>query len=174
MKIFRDCFTNDELGSDGGPFELLYDDTILKLVSKMVSKSEDGKYDIGGNPSEDPDNVGEDESVESTTITVNLLADNHRLQETQFDKKSYTSYIKAYMKLLLNKIQAENPARVPQFQKGAQQFVKHILDKFTDYSFWLGESMDYEKGMVLAMGYEEDGITPFFLLFKDALIEEKV
>ena len=37
----------------------------------------------------------------------------------------------------------------------------------------LQESMNPE-GMVVLMNYREDGITPFFIFFKDGLIETKL
>lgn len=173
MKIFKDIFTGDELASDTQPIEVI-NDVVYKIQSKMVTKTDSGEYNIGANPSQDAENPPEeDSSVDPTTVTVNLIADNHKLQQTSFDKKSFMAYIKSYMKRLLEKLKAENPARAEIFQKNVQSFVKTVLDNFSDYDFWTGESMDLEA-MVILMSYGEDGMTPYFYLFKDGIIEEKV
>ncbi|CAB5196768.1 unnamed protein product [Rhizophagus irregularis] len=43
----------------------------------------------------------------------------------------------------------------------------------TDYQFYTGKNFEQE-GMIALLNYREDGITPYFTLFKDGLIEEKV
>ena len=47
-----------------------------------------------------------------------------RLQSTQFDKKSYLTYLKGYMKSVKKYLEANNPDRVEAFEKGAQTFAK--------------------------------------------------
>lgn len=47
-----------------------------------------------------------------------------RLQSTQFDKKSYLTYLKGYMKAIKKYLEANNPDRVEAFEKGAQAFAK--------------------------------------------------
>lgn len=62
----------------------------------MISRKE-GEIDdslIGGNASSEV----LDEGCESTTISGVDVVLNHKLQETSYDKKSYTVYIKDYMK----------------------------------------------------------------------------
>ncbi|EIE88917.1 hypothetical protein RO3G_13628 [Rhizopus delemar RA 99-880] len=130
---------------------------------------EEGNIDIGANPSAE----GEDEGVESSAQTVNNVVHSFRLVETQFDKKSYMSYIKGYMKELKKKLQETKPERVEAFEKGAASLVKRILTNFKDYEFYTGESMNPD-GMVALLNYREDGITPFFTLFKDGLTETKL
>lgn len=70
-----------------------------------------------------------------------------RLQSTTFDKKSYLTYLKDYMKAVKAKLGETNPDRVPAFEKGAQAFAKKIVGNFKDYEFFIGESMNPE-GMV--------------------------
>lgn len=55
---------------------------------------------------------------------VNNIVHSFRLTETQFDKKSYLSYLKSYMKSIKAKLQETNPDRVPAFEKGAAAFAK--------------------------------------------------
>lgn len=62
---------------------------------------------------------------------------------------------------------------VKDFQKRAQEFVqKEVLAKFDDLAFFTGESMDPECMVVLKI-YKEDGLIPYFLVWKDAVKEEK-
>lgn len=107
--------------------------------------------------------------------TINVIKAN-RLQQTVFDKDSYKSYIKTYMKSLLTYLKANNPSRVEKFTKGAQEFVaKKILPNFDEFTFWIGESShsgEVEGGMIILGFYKET--TPYFYYFKDGLLEEKV
>lgn len=62
----------------------------------MISRTE-GEIDdslIGGNASADI----QDDGCDSTVVSGVDIILNHKLQETSYDKKSYTVYIKDYMK----------------------------------------------------------------------------
>lgn len=135
----------------------------------MITISE-GDVDIGANPSAEG---GDDEGADSTVETVNNVVYSFRLTPSSFDKKTYMSYIKGYMKALKAKLNETNPERVAIFEKNATTLVKKILGNFKDYEFYVGESMDPD-GMVALLNYREDGVTPFFTFFKDGLKEEKL
>ncbi len=78
------------------------------------------------------------------------------------------------MKALKAHLAKSDPARHDIFVAGIQPVVKKILTgiKAKQYQFYLGESMNPE-GLVALLDYREDGVTPFFIFFKDGLIEEK-
>jgi hypothetical protein len=88
-----------------------------------------------------------EEALESGAEQVNNVVHSFRLQKTQFDKKSYLSHLKEYMKAIKTKLQETNPERVPEFEKGAAAFAKKIVGGFKDWEFYTGESMDI-NGMV--------------------------
>lgn len=74
----------------------LVDEVLYEVYGKLVSRKH-GDIEIAGfNPSAEEADEGTDEAVE-TGVDVVL---NHRLAETFAfnDKKSYTSYLKDYMK----------------------------------------------------------------------------
>lgn len=96
-----------------------------------------------------------------------------RLTETQFDKKSYMTYLKGYMKAVKAHLSEKNPERVPIFEKQAAVFAKKVLTNFKDYEFYTGESMNPD-GMVALLNYREDGTTPFFTFWKDGLKSVKL
>jgi hypothetical protein len=148
------------------------DDIIYEIESKMIVKRE-GDYGISSNTDEDAAEGATAESILAGEQTVNSLVDGARLVQTGYDKKSYMLHIKGYMKKLSDYLKDNNPDRVDAFQKGAQNFVKKILQNFGEYSFYTGSSMDPE-GMVALMFYREDGVTPVFYLWKDGLRMEKV
>jgi hypothetical protein len=108
----------------------------------MIRKDLNVKVDIGANPSAEGAE-GEEEAADEGSVSVNAVADAHRLAQTSFDKKSYTAYIRAYMKALLGKINENNPSRAADFQKGAQEFVKKVISEFDEYEFWQGESVRF-------------------------------
>lgn len=130
----------------------------------------DGEVDIGANPSAEG---GDDEGADDSAQTVNNVIYSFRLSPTSFDKKSYMTYIKGYMKALKAKLNETNPERVASFEKNAATLVKKILGNFKDYEFYVGESMNPD-GMVALLNYREDGVTPYFTFFKDGLVEQKL
>jgi len=125
--------------------------------------------DIGGNPSAEE---GE-EALEEGASQVNNIVHSFRLQTTSFDKKSYLTYLKAYMKAVKAKLAETNPDRVEAFEKGAQGYAKKIVANFKDFEFYTGESMNPD-GMVALLNYRADGVTPYFTFWKDGLKEVKL
>jgi hypothetical protein len=166
MLLFKDIISGDEMFTDA--FEIKEIDGIAYEVTCQTVVVKQGAVDIGANASAEEAN----EEMEDGDQIVNNVVYSMRLQETQFDKKSYMSYIKGYMKQIKAKLEETNPERAEQFQKDAPAFVKKILGNFKDYEFFIGESMDPE-GAVGLLNYREDGVTPFFTFFKDGLTEEK-
>jgi hypothetical protein len=165
MLIFKDLFNGDEICSDVYPVETV-EGCILKVTGKRVTKVQGGDYGIAG----DEEDGGVEESSQVQVINV---VDAHQLSPTNFDKKNFMTYIKGYMKRLLERIKAKNPERVDAFQKEAQEFVKKVLANFKDYDFYLGPSNDVEAMVVLST-WAEDGVTPYFYFWKDGLEQEKV
>lgn len=70
--------------------------TVIDSCLQMISRSEGDIDDslIGGNASAEV----QDEGCETSTVSGVDIVLNHKLQETSFDKKSYTAHIKDYMK----------------------------------------------------------------------------
>jgi hypothetical protein len=158
----------DEVCSDAFPIKEV-DDIVYEIDSKMVTIKQGVDVDIGANASAEE----AEESLEDGAETVNDVAYTFRLQATSFDKKSYMTYIKSYMKKVKAHLETAQPDRVTAFEKGATTVVKKVLANFKDYEFYIGESMDPD-GMVLLLNYRDDGITPYFTVFKDGLKIEKL
>ncbi|EPY51562.1 translationally controlled tumor protein [Schizosaccharomyces cryophilus OY26] len=167
MLLFKDAISGDELVSDAYDLKEV-DDIVYEADCQMLTIKQGGDIDIGANPSAED---GAD-ATEEGTETVNNLVYSFRLNPTSFDKKSYMSYIKGYMKTIKGRLQEKNPERVPIFEKKAVEYVKKILANFNDYDFFIGESMDPDA-MVVLMNYREDGMTPYMTFFKDGLDAEK-
>lgn len=144
------------------------DDIVYVVEAKQIT-IKDGEVDIGGNPSAD----GGDDGVEEGAKTVINVVNAADLQQTSFDKKSYLTYLKTYMKEIKAKLQETNPDRVPAFEKGAAAFAKKVVANFKEYDFYTGASMNPDAMVVLG-GWKEDGITPTFTFWKDGLKVEKV
>ena len=72
------------------------------------------------------------------------MVHSFRLQSTQFDKKSYLTHLKDYMKNVKKTMQANgaDDAAVKAFETGAQAYAKKIVANFKNYDFFVGESMD--------------------------------
>ncbi|WFD01419.1 hypothetical protein MOBT1_000082 [Malassezia obtusa] len=144
------------------------DDIVYEVDAAMITVTE-SEVDIGGNPSAEE----AEDTVEASSEKVINLVHSFSLQSTMFDKKSYLTYLKGYMKSIKQQLQESNPDRVPVFEKKAAEFAKKIVANFKDYEFYTGESMNPE-GMVALLNYREDGVTPYLTFWKDGLKETKV
>jgi len=168
MLLYSDVLTEDELFSDAFPVKLV-DDIVYEVNCQLITVKEGADVDIGANPSEEE----QAEGLEDGAVTVNNVVHSFRLQSTQFDKKSYLTYLKGYMKAVKEHLQKENPTEVGNFEKGAQAYAKKIVGNFKDFEFYIGESMNPE-GMVALLNYREDGVTPYFTFWKHGLKEVKL
>ena len=63
--------------------------------------------------------------------------------------------------------------RVATFQKGATQFVKHIVEKFDEVQIFAGENYDMEAGFAYCYYVNQDDEGPTFFYFADGMREEK-
>ncbi|KAM9347391.1 translationally-controlled tumor protein homolog [Symphorus nematophorus] len=169
MIIYKCIICNDEMFSDIYKIKETANGIFYEVEGKMVTRKV-GIDDalIGANASAEEAAEGTDEaSISGVDIVL-----NHNLQETPFQKKSYRSYIKEYLKAIKAHLETTNPERVNTFQKDAQAAMADVLEQFKDLQFFTGESMNPE-GMVGLLNYREDGVTPYMLFFKDGLDIEK-
>ncbi|EGG03731.1 uncharacterized protein MELLADRAFT_44401 [Melampsora larici-populina 98AG31] len=167
MIIFTDVISGDEVCSDA--FEMKENQGVFWEVNCPMEVVKDGEVDIGANASAEE----QAEALEDGAVTVNSLIHTFRLQATSFDKKSYLTYLKGYMKAIKAHLQETKPDRVADFEKEAAAAAKNIVANFKDYEFYIGEKMNPD-GMVALLNYREDGVTPYFTFWKDGLNEMKV
>ncbi|KAJ2101381.1 hypothetical protein GGI16_003474 [Coemansia sp. S142-1] len=178
MLVYKDIISEDELFTDA--FDVKPVGITYEVDCKMISVGPTS-VDTGANASAEGEDA--DETVEEGATLVNNVIYSNRLQQTSFDKKSYTTYIKGYLKSIKAKLQEAaakgGPAgeaaklRSDAFEGEATKFVKTVLGNFKDYDFYTGESMNID-GMIVLLNYREDGVTPFLTFFKDGLTEMKV
>ena len=97
--------------------------------------------------------------LDDSKETVIDVVHSFRLNETQFDKKSYLGHLKsmrkpskmsaagwlmgmtAYMKKVKEAMKTKGASddAVAEFEKGAQTFAKKVVGNFKDYEFLIGE-----------------------------------
>jgi hypothetical protein len=171
MRIYKDLFTGDEMFSDTYKIKLV-DDVLYEVYGKLITRKSGDVNIAGFNPSAEEADEGTDEMVESGVDVVL----NHRLQETFAfgDKKSYTLYLKDYMKKLVARLEEKAPDQVDVFKTNMNKVMKDILGRFKELQFFTGSSMDID-GIVGLMEYREiDGDSvPVLMFFKHGLEEEK-
>ncbi|GAA5901781.1 Tma19p [Sporobolomyces salmoneus] len=168
MLLYTDIFTGDELISSA--YDLKEVDGVIYEADCHMITIKEGDVDIGANASaeEAPEELAEGEQL------VNNIIHSFRLTETQFDKKSYLTYLKGYMKAVKAKLQETGrDAEVEAFEKGAQTFAKKVVGNFKDYQFYIGDSM-LPEGMVALLNFRSDGVTPYLSFWKHGLKEMKL
>ncbi|KXN89627.1 hypothetical protein AN958_05494 [Leucoagaricus sp. SymC.cos] len=168
MLLYTDILTGDELFSDAFPIKIV-DDTVYEVECQTIIVKAGADIDIGANPSTEE----QEEALEDGATQVNNVVHSFRLQQTSFDKKSFLTYLKAYMKAVKTKLQEINPEQVEAFERGASTYAKKIVANFKDYEFYTGESMNPD-GMVVLLNYREDGITPYLTFWKGGCKEVKL
>ncbi|KAF2010934.1 microtubule/calcium-binding protein [Aaosphaeria arxii CBS 175.79] len=169
MIIYKDIITGDEIISDSYNLKLV-DNIAYEADCTRITVGGDN-IDIGANPSAEDADEGTDDAAQTVIDVVHSF----RLNETSFDKKSYLSHLKTYMKKVKEGLAEKGASEdeIKEFEKGAQGFAKKIVTNFKDYEFLIGESMDPD-GMVILLNYREDGVTPFVTVWKHGLSEMKV
>ena len=169
MIIYKDALTDDEIISDS--YDLKEVDGLVYEVDCAMLTEGAVEVDIGANASTEE----AEETVEDTAIKVNNVIHSFRLQSTSFDKKSYLTYLKGYMKAVKKKLQERGKSEdeVKDFETKAQSYAKKIIANFKDWEFYTGESMNPD-GMVVLLNYREDGVTPYVVVWKHGLTEMKV
>ncbi|KAF9453075.1 translationally controlled tumor-associated [Macrolepiota fuliginosa MF-IS2] len=168
MLLYSDVLTGDEMFSDAFPLKTI-DDVVFEVDCQLITVKAGADIDIGANPSAED----AEESLEDGATQVNNVVHSFRLQSTTFDKKSYLTYLKSYMKAVKAELEKSNPDAVTAFEKGAAAYAKKIVANFKDFEFYTGESMNPD-GMVALLNYREDGITPYFTFWKHGLKEIKL
>lgn len=135
----QDLITSDELLSDSYDLKEI-DGVVYEADCKKISVGV-GDIDIGANASAEG---GDDEGAEDAAEQVIDIVHSFRLNETSFDKKSYLSHLKGYMKKVKEGLKANGASdeTVTEFEKGASSYAKKIIANFKDYEFLIGESMD--------------------------------
>ncbi|KAK4186898.1 Mss4-like protein [Podospora australis] len=205
MLIFKDLITGDELTSDAYPMrpcnadgieklanasgadaaedtkafnrltdeerQKLEDDSLLYFVEGAYITEGPVQVDTGANASAEE----AEEGVEDQTVRVINVVNNGRLQSTSFDKKSFTVYIKGYLKAVKAAMaeKGKSPEYIKGFETKAMAFFKLVSGSFKDWDFYTGESMNPD-GMVILSNYKADGTTPYFIFWKDGLVKEKI
>lgn len=176
MIIFKDILTGDELFTDSNKVELI-DDCLYEVLCNQVSRKQGSFVLDGANPSaegEDADE-GTDEAVESG---LDLIL-NQRLQETNFDKAAYKSYLKTYTKSLQEKWKEMElaPETLAEYKEKFTVAVKKVLPILDNVQFFMGESYNPD-GMVALLEYRDkkdgSGQEPYMYFFKHGLESEKV
>ncbi|KAF8305021.1 translationally controlled tumor-associated [Clavulina sp. PMI_390] len=167
MLLFTDIISGDELASDVYK-PVTVDDIVYEFDGAMIIVK-DGDVNIGANPSAEE----AEEALESGAEQKINIVHSFRLVKTSFDKKSYGLHLKGYMKAIKAELEKTNPERVASFESGAQAYAKKILADFKNFDFYTGESMNPD-GMVLLVNYREDGVTPYFTVWKDGVKQVKL
>ncbi|KAK0646411.1 Mss4-like protein [Cercophora newfieldiana] len=169
MIIYKDAITDDEIISDSYDLKEV-DGVVYEVDCQMITEGA-VEVDIGANASAEE----ADEALEDTAVKVNNVVHSFRLSSTSFDKKSYLTYLKGYMKGVKKFLQesGKSEAEVKDFETKAGAFAKKILGSFKDWEFYTGESMNPD-GMVVLLNYREDGVTPYVVVWKHGLKEMKV
>ncbi|MFD9724785.1 translationally-controlled tumor protein [Streptomyces sp. NPDC059072] len=166
MRLFIDTISGDELFSDAFPVKEM--EGRYEVECQMISVNRGVEVDLG----EESDTAAAAEDSADSEQVLNV-AHAHRLVETSFDKKSYTIYIKGYLKRLKATLSETNPEAAEGFERESAALAKEVLANFDDYRFYTGAGMNVD-GMVALLNHRDGGTTPYLTFFKHGLRVEDV
>ncbi|XP_018646338.1 Translationally-controlled tumor protein homolog (TCTP) (Histamine-releasing factor), putative [Schistosoma mansoni] len=169
MIVYKDMITEDEMFTDSHCPRVVAD-FFYEVDSRFttVSSNVDGRL-IGANPSGEG---GEDENVDDTSKRVIDLVHANGFISVPFDQKSYKAHLNLYLKTIIERLQKTDPDKVPLLKSQVNKYMKNVLDNFDQYEFYMGPSSNPDA-MIVLMNFREDGMTPYFVFFKDGLTQEK-
>ncbi len=133
MRIYQDYYTEAEIISDSYPFQLLYNEAVAQVQSKMVVLGEvnvdvgGGNYFGGKNQDEDQEKGGDDKPE---VAKVNNLIDAFGYVEIGLDKKGWQAYFKDFAKLHKDRLTAANSPRLAPFMAGLKEFMGFVNKNF--------------------------------------------
>ncbi|OQE14128.1 hypothetical protein PENFLA_c040G09588 [Penicillium flavigenum] len=157
VSLFTDVITGDDMFSSAFLMKQV-DNIVYEVDCQMVTVKKAATTDF------DADDSTEEEGVK----VVNNVVETFGLQETTFNKASYLSNFKGYIKRIHDHLEVNAPDQVEEFQKNVNLYIKKIVSRFKDYEFYTGSSMNAE-GMIALLGYRPDGIQPYFTFWKHGL-----
>ncbi|KAB8271995.1 translationally-controlled tumor protein [Aspergillus minisclerotigenes] len=159
MRTFIDIVSGDEVLSDNFPIKEV-DDIVYEVDCKFIEFKNHSDDDIEEDTSEKAPNK---------TFSVIDVVHAFNLQQTEFDKKSYYEHLKSYAPAIEKHLSTTNPDRVPAFKKALEEYVTKIMLQWKYVQCYVGPNLD---GMVAILRYREDGVTPYFIFWKDGLRAE--
>lgn len=164
MLIYKDVISGDEMLSDSFPTKVI-DDVVFEVTTRLITISNDV---VGVEDNAEEGEGGLADGAEQKVDVVHAF----RLNDASFTKAEFIGYIKMYLKKIKDHLTEKKPDRVDPFMKAAQAFVKKVLGRFDDLRFWVGESMNYEAGVVMGF-YPEGAMSPTLWFWMDGMREEK-
>jgi len=175
MKIYKDILTGKEIFSDTYKIKLV-DEVVYEVYGTYLTGRKGAEIKLDG-ANASADGQDEDEGGEIVGETGVDIVLNHQLEETFFDKKTYLTYLKDYMKKITEKLEATDKSQVDVFKTNINKYMKDILGRFKDLQFYTGAGgmNDDGDGMAAIIEYRDiDGKNiPVLMAFKHGLEEEK-
>ncbi|KAI9811541.1 MAG: hypothetical protein M1826_003144 [Phylliscum demangeonii] len=173
MIIYTDIITGDEILSDTWP-KTEVDGVIWEVEGKRVTPTV-GDINIGANPSSEEAEEGAEESKQTVIDVCHAFQFVAIEPDVKPTKKDYKERLKAYMKKVSEalKEKGEPAETITAFQTNANKTAAKILNNYGDYDLYLGSSMNPD-GMHMLVNYREDGVTPYVVIWKHGLNEQKV
>ena len=116
-KVWKCAFTGNVMFSDGYTMEPIYEGQVMEVKALDIT--------IGGN------------------IVINLVT-QHNLKEVSMDKAAFMAAIKEYLKRAVGhmKEKGQDQESIKAFRAQATEFVKFVVGKFADFTFYAGENGD--------------------------------
>ncbi|KAI0128382.1 translationally-controlled tumor protein, partial [Xylariales sp. AK1849] len=167
-----DIATDSELLSDSFPMKEV-DGILYEVECAMITVGGES-FDTGANASAEEGGEDLDDNVKK----VNNIIHTFQLQDIPLTKADYKNHVKSFIKKVKKHMDETNASAEDKeaFKTKGQAFIMKVLKNFGDYECYVGEAGPSENDdqQVLLLNYREDGVTPYFTVWKHGLSEMKV
>ena len=172
MIVYKCVISGDEITSDRYNISNLPDQPLLWKVSSKAKKEEEGEA-VLGEEEEPSEGSGSDVDIaEGEESRVIDIVDGPRLQNIESFVKTNLEDFKDAMSGFTDAAKEKIVEGREEFEEGLEGALQYLYDNLQDFEIYVGESMNKEASLGF-LNYEEDGVTPFLIIFRHVLEAEE-
>lgn len=179
--VYEDIFTGDKLLTDTFPIKVV-DDILYEVQGRKfrILPSEERNFKYYGKTS-----ISSYCSYENcsnyTVLGINVVLQIGLIQTDFFnDIKNFKFYLSTYIERLKYKLlKTKATAEAEIFRKRASEVYEKLMNRHSNFSYYIGQSFSHYKGMVVLMenrssDHKYEDTDHIFIYFKHGLKEKKL
>ena len=141
-------------------------DAVIEAKAKYITKGKETVL-IATDQEEEDDGTGGQ--------TVVDIQDKFEMNEVNnFTKAEFMTWARGYLGKVKAKLtELGKTERIPEFQKGATEFIKFVAGRFEEFQIFAGRKNDFEGAFCFSYQKEQSDEGPTFLFLADGLKQVK-
>jgi len=173
MIVYKCIISGDEMTSDAYDIIQLPGQPLLYKVSSRAVEKEESEVVLGEEEAPSVSSGSDVDLDEGEETKVIDIVDGPRLQNIESFVKTNVDDFKDAMSGFTNSAKDKIEQGKKEFEKGLEGALYYLFNNLQDFEIYVGESMN-KKVSLGFLNYEDDGVTPFLIFFKHALVAEEL